>query len=148
LSDEKEDEKPQPLARYEGPSRAAPYPLSRMAPAFDLVDVAKEIQRADEMLATVTGGKLSVIAEQIRSLQAQAKELLEKTKRDLELHRARCHFEKKPGQVYHLYRELDSEQLFFSLLGPKEWSLPQRHTFVGSYRLEMDQSFTPIDEGG
>jgi len=144
VSDEPNDKK-QPLARYEGPSRAAPYPLSRMAPAFDLVDTAREIQRADETLATMTGGKLSLIAEQIRHLQVQAKELLEKARRDLELHRARCHFEKKPGDVYHLYREDDSGVLFFSLLGPREWSLPQRHTFVGSYRLEMDQSFSPVE---
>jgi hypothetical protein len=60
---------PAPLVvgRWQGPTNAAPYPLSRMAPAFGLVDVAAEIERADAMLATVTHGKLELIAAQIRS---------------------------------------------------------------------------------
>ena len=75
--------------RYDGPSHAAPYGLSRMAPAYDLVDVAAQIQKADETLATMTGGKLAVIAEQIAKLQEQARHLLERARRDAELHRAR-----------------------------------------------------------
>ena len=36
--------------RYAGPSHAAPYALSRLAPPFDLVDLAREIERADTTL--------------------------------------------------------------------------------------------------
>ena len=146
-SREPEREKdPAPLVRgrYEGASRAAPYPLSRMAPAFDLIDVAAEIQRADSMLATVTGGKLEVIAEQIRKLQDKARELLEQARRDAELHRAKCSFEKRIGGVYHLYREADG-QLWFSLIAPDEWVTPQDHAFEGSWRLEPDMSFARLD---
>src|SRR4051794_38455197 len=78
--------------RYEGPARAAPYPLSRMAPAYDLVNVAAQIQAADQTLASMTGGKLGLIAEQIGRLQEQARSLLEKARRDAELHRAQCSF--------------------------------------------------------
>lgn len=130
--------------RYDGPSHAAPYGLSRMAPAYDLVDVAAQIQRADETLATMTGGKLAVIAEQIGRLQEQARVLLERARRDADLHRARCAFEKKPGAVYHLYRKEDGT-LWFSLLGPDEWMRPLRGPFEGSYRLELDMSFTRLD---
>lgn len=130
---------------HEGPARAAPYPLSRMAPPHDLVDVAREIQRADAVLGTVTGTKLKVIADQIRALQEQAREVLTRARRDADLHRARCRFEKRAGQVYHLYRRDDGE-LWFSLLAPEEWSLPQPQTFVGSYRLEVDMSWTPVAE--
>jgi hypothetical protein len=130
--------------RYAGPSHAAPYGLSRLAPAYDLVDVAAQIQKADETLATMTGGKLAVIAEQIGRLQEQARVLLERARRDAELHRARCNFEKKPGGVYHLYRKEDGT-LWFSLLGPEEWMRAQPHTFEGSYRLELDMSFTRVD---
>ena len=133
--------------RYEGPSHAAPYPLSRMAPTYDLVDVAKEIQRADETLATMTGGKLGIIAAQIQRLQEEARLLLEKAQRDAELHRAQCRFEKKPGGVYHLYRRDDGTR-WFSLLAPDEWSTPRRQTFEGSYRLELDMSFTRVDRDG
>lgn len=137
MSDEKK-------ARYEGPAHAAPYGLSRLAPSYDLVDVAAQIQKADETLATMAGGKLAVIAEQIQKLQEQARALLERARRDAELHRARCRFEKKPGGVYHLYRKQDGE-LWFSLLAPDEWTRPQPQTFEGSYRLELDMSFTRID---
>jgi hypothetical protein len=133
--------------RYEGPARAAPYALSRMAPAFDLVSAAEEIQRADETLATMTGGKLAVIADQIRHLKEKAHALLERARRDAELHRARCNFEKKPGGIYHLYRRHDGVR-WFSLLAPTEWSRPQPQTFEGTYRLEADMSFTRTDEPG
>ncbi len=135
-----------PLGRYQGPARAAPYPLSRMTPAFDLVDVAAEIQRADTMLATVTGGKLEVIAEQIRVLQDKARALLDAARRDAELHRIKCSFEKRIGGVYHLYREEDGTE-WFSLIAPDEWRTKQTHTFLGTYRLEIDMGFSRIDGG-
>jgi hypothetical protein len=116
-----------------------------MAPAFDLVDVAKEIQRADEMLANVTSGKLVTIAEQMRALKGQAEKILERARRDAELHRAKCNFEKTPGMVLHLY-ERDTGELYFSLLAPHEWSLQHPQTFKGSYRLEADMSFSRVDE--
>lgn len=130
--------------RYDGPARAAPYPLSRMAPAYDLVNVAAQIQAADQTLATMTGGKLGLIAEQIAKLQEQARALLEKARRDAELHRAQCSFEKKAGGEYHLYRKTTGE-LWFSRLAPDEWVNPQPQTFEGTYRLELDMSFTRID---
>lgn len=143
----KELEAPPPLpdpGRYDGPARAAPYALTRTAPAYSLVDVAAEVEKADAMLATVIGGKLGVIAEQIRGLQEKARTLLERAKRDAELHRARCSFEKKAGGVYHLYRKTTGE-LWFSLMAPEEWSRPQPQTFEGTYRLEADMGFTRLD---
>jgi hypothetical protein len=147
MSDDDKGPREAPLVhgRYQGPARAAPYGLSRMAPAYDLVDVAAEIQRADSMLATVTGGKLDVIAEQIRALQDKARTLLEQARRDAELHRIKCSFEKRIGGVYHLYTEADGTT-WFSLIGPGEWRTKQTHTFEGSYRLEMDMSFKRIDQ--
>ena len=145
---------PKPLAhppklpdpgRYDGAARAAPYALSRMAPSYALVDVAAEIEKADSMLATVTGGKLGVIADQIRHLQEQARTMLERARRDAELHRARCRFEKKAGGIYHLYRMNADDTLWFSLMAPEEWLRPQPQTFEGSYRLESDMSFTRLD---
>ena len=153
MSDERDDA-PKPMAieprredpgYYQGASRAAPYALSRMAPSFDLVNAAEEIQKADSMLATVTGGKLSAIAEQMRALREQAARLLERASRDAELHRAKCSFDKKPGGIYHLYRRDDGGELWFSLMGPAEWSRPQPQTFEGTYRLEIDMSYTRLD---
>jgi hypothetical protein len=154
VKDDDENDKPRTLAHppklpdpgyYDGPARAAPYALSRMAPSFSLVDVAAEIEQADAMLATTTGGKLGVIAEQIRRLQEQARVMLERAQRDADLHRARCSFQKKPGGVYHLYRMEADGQRWFSLLAPEEWLRPQPQTYEGSYRLEADMGFTRVD---
>jgi hypothetical protein len=131
------------LGRYEGPSASAPYPLSRMAPSYDLVNAAEEIQKADAMLATMTGGKLEIIADQIRKLKAQAEAILEKARLDAELHRVRCNFEKRVGQVYHLYRRPDGE-LWFSLIAPNEWVTKKDHTFEGSFRLDADMGFSRV----
>lgn len=131
--------------RYDGPARAAPYPMSRMAPAFDLVNVAAAIQAADQTLATMTSGKLGLIADQIKRLQSEALAILEKAKRDAELHRVSCAFVKQPGGSYHLYRRADGV-LWFSRLAPEEWVTPQAQTYEGTYVLELDQSFTRIDE--
>jgi len=144
MSDDNDDSRPAPVpGRYEGPANAAPYPLSRMAPSFSLVDVAATIQAADQTLATMTGGKLELIAQQIQALQAEARNILEKAKRDAELHRVSCAFVKKPGGIYHLYKRADGV-LWFSRLAPEEWITPQAQTFEGTYQLELDQSYTRL----
>ena len=127
------------------PAHAAEYPQSRLAPRFDLVSMAHEIQSADAMLAAVAGAELEVIADQIRALRARAQEVLERARRDAALHRARCRFRKQPGRVYHLYREPNG-QLYFSLLSPDDWRGAPPHAFEGSYRLELDLGWTPAAE--
>lgn len=131
--------------RHEGPQRASPYPISRLAPVHDLVDVAREIQDADRMLGTVTGGKLQLLAKQIRALQEEARSLIEHARRDAELHRAACQFKRRPGHVYHLYRRPD-ETLYFSMLSPDDWRGSPPHGFEGSYRLEPDMSWTKAED--
>jgi len=124
---------------------ASPYPLSRLAPRFDLVSMAEEIQAADSMLAAVAGAELESIAEQIRALRMRAGQVLERARRDAALHRARCRFRKQPGRIYHLYRE-PSGQPYFSLLSPDDWQGRPPHPYEGSYRLELDLSWTPAPE--
>lgn len=97
------------------------------------------------MIGTAAHSKLRVIAEQIRALQERAREVLDEAKRDLDLHRARCAFPRRPGQVYHLYAKSDDD-LYWSMVSPDEWGGAPPHRFVGSYRLGIDQSWTPIDE--
>lgn len=128
----------------DAPRAAAPYPLSRLSAPHDLVDMAREIQTADQMLGVVAGGKLEAIARQIRALQEQAAAVLSAARRDAELHRAVCSFKKIPGHVYHLYRRPSGER-YFSLLSPEDWGTPP-HAYEGSYRLEADLRFTKADE--
>lgn len=131
--------------RHEGPARSSPYPISRLAPVHDLVDVAREIQEADRVLGTVTGGKLQLLARQIRALQEQARALMEQAHRDAELHRATCNFKRRPGHTYHFYRRPEGK-LYVSLLSPDDWRGHPPHEFVGSYRLEQDMSWTPEEQ--
>lgn len=135
-----EDPPKAPLA-----TRGAPYPMSRLSPRFELVDIAAEIARADETLSLVASGKLAVIRQQIAALQDEARAILEEAKAAADLHRARCNFRKVPGRIYHLYR-LASGELYFSMLSPDEWDGAPPHPFEGSYRLEADQTFTRVGD--
>jgi hypothetical protein len=130
---------------HEGPDHASPYPVSRLAPAVDLVDMAAEIAQADQMLGVQLEGKLGLIAEQIRTLQEQARDLLAKAKRDQELHRSRCTFKRIPGKTYYLYRDR-SGALLFSMLSPQEWGASLPYDFKGAYRLEPDRSWSPVEQ--
>ena len=137
-----EKRKNPPKSKHEGSERSSPYPISRLAPSFELVDLASEIAQADRMVGNVAGGKLEIIARQIRALQKEAQELLVRTRENLDLHRADCHFPKRIGQIYHLYRK-ESGVLYWSMLSPDDWGTAAPHDFEGSYRLEADQSWTP-----
>lgn len=125
-------------------SKALPYPASRLAPRFDLVNLAEEIERADATISLVANSKLEAIAAQMRALREQARDVLEEARRASELHRARCNFPKRPGSIYHLYRREDGDR-YFSMLSPADWSGHPPHEYEGSYRLELDMSWTEVD---
>jgi len=138
-----------PERKYEGvnvvgPARSSPYPIQRLAAPIALVDTARAIERASTTLAGHTNAKLSVIADQIRHLQAEAQRILNKAESDLQLHRAECRFNRIIGKTYSLYRHARGH-LFFSMLSPDERGNASEHQFVGSYRLEADQSWTRVD---
>lgn len=123
----------------------SPYPVSRLAPPVDLVDAAREIQKADDTIKNHVGSKLHVIAQQMRALQAQAERVMEDAHRDAQLHRAKCQFKKRPGHIYHLY-EKPCGTLYFSMLTPADWNGNPPHEPMGSYRLEADMSWTPTEK--
>lgn len=130
--------------RHTGPASTSPYPMSRLSAPHDLVDTAREIQKADAVLGAVTGEKLRIIADQIRALQDQAQVILAEAQRSADLNRAECRFQKRVGTVYHLYRD-GSSRLYFSMLSPEDWKGRAPHAYEGSYRLEADMSWTPAD---
>ncbi|XP_058819161.1 uncharacterized protein C1orf50 homolog isoform X2 [Topomyia yanbarensis] len=114
--------------------------------ADDIVELAREIQAADIQVNNNACSKLLVIAEQVKFLQEQARKILTETQAAQDLHHAACNFKKIPGHIYHLYQR-ESGQTYFSMLSPEEWGADEcRHTFVGSYRLEHDQSWTAIEK--
>ena len=144
MADDNHQKKEGPLL-HRGPDHQAPYPVSRLAPAIDLVDVARQIEQADQMIGTRVNAKLRVIADQIKALQEEARAVLAEAQRDQDLHRARITFNRRPGHIYHLYRKEDGS-LYFSMLSPEDWQDRPPHPFVGSFRLEADLSWTPLEE--
>jgi len=131
--------------RHGGEAQSAPYPLSRLAAQIDLVDVARELERADAAVNLRVSAKLEVIAEQIRALQTEARRVLESAQRDQALHRAQCNFRRIPGHVYYLYRRPEGAT-YFSMLAPEDWRGQPPHAFLGAYRLEADMSWVPADQ--
>jgi hypothetical protein len=135
------------LGKFSGPAHTgaphqSPYPQSRLAPAIELVDLAREISRADRQLAQRAGGQLQLIVEQIKALQAQARRILEDTRRDQDLHRVPCNFQRRPGQTYYLYEAAQGRR-YFSLLSPGDWRGRPPHMFIGAYILQNDLSWIP-----
>ncbi len=125
--------------------RAVPYPTSRLAARIDLIDMAQEIEKADQALGLVVGAKLEVIRNQMRALQEEARLLLEEAQVSARLQRAKCNFRKIPGKVYHLYRRPDGE-LYFSMISPGEWGKAPPHAFEGSYKVDFDLSLRPLSD--
>nr|XP_047910955.1 uncharacterized protein C1orf50 homolog [Anser cygnoides] len=107
-------------------------------------DQPRSSLQAGDFVRANACNRLTVIAEQIRYLQEQARKVLEEANRDADLHHVACNFVKKPGNVYYLYRR-EGGQRYFSLLSPKEWGTSP-HEFLGAYKLQHDMSWTPSED--
>tara|TARA_Y100001935_G_C17311760_1_gene517116 strand:- start:5850 stop:6353 length:504 start_codon:yes stop_codon:yes gene_type:complete len=129
---------------HKGDKRSAPYPTSRLAPPVTLTELAKELELADLVVSSKVNAQLTQIADQIRYLKKQARDILEDAHEDMSLHRAKCNFKKIPGKIYHLYRD-SKNNLYFSMLSPSDWKGNPPHQFINSYNLESDLSWVPID---
>ena len=132
------------LIQHRGDARSSPYPVSRLAPAFHAPELAEEVARAEVMLNARTAAKLRVIADQIKTLQAEARKVLSEARDEQALTHAQCAFKRIPGKTYHLYRKPDGTS-FFSMLSPSDWRGQPPHDYAGSYRLEGDYSWTPTE---
>merc|ERR1711915_101755 len=110
---------------------------------FDLVELAEQVEKADQFTRATAGSKLTVIAEQVRFLQEQARKVLEDARLNALLHQTSCNFKKIPGKTYYVYKQRKNpDQEFISMISPAEWgsSSPE---FVAAYRLDNDMSWTP-----
>lgn len=130
---------------FRGADHASPYPVSRLGAPVSLVDSAKIIEAASSKVALRTNAQLEVIVEQIRNLQARAREIVEQATRDVDLIHAECRFQRVAGRVYHLYERADGHR-YFSMLSPDEFGGAVPSGFVASYRYEHDESWTRLDE--
>jgi len=113
---------------------------------FDLVELAAQVQKADQFTRAVAGSKLTVIAEQVRFLQEQAKKVLEEARLSALIHKTACNFKKVPGKKYYVYKQRKNpEDEMISMISPEEWG-PGGPEYVAGYRLEFDMSWTPLED--
>merc|ERR1711936_224101 len=113
---------------------------------FDLVELAEVVQKADQFTRATAGSKLTVIAEQVRFLQEQARKVLEDARLNALLHKTACNFKKVPGKTYYVYKQrANPDEEMLSMISPEEWG-PGGPEFVGGYRLEFDMSWTELKD--
>ncbi|KAJ3602577.1 hypothetical protein NHX12_030329 [Muraenolepis orangiensis] len=120
----------------------SPYQTNRLGDSMDLVSLATQ---GDDFIKANACNRLTVIADQIRYLQEQARKVLEDAKMDADLHHAACNIVKKPGNLYYLYQR-PSGQKYFSIISPQEWGASCPHQFIAGYKLQHDMSWTPLDQ--
>ncbi|XP_047416628.1 uncharacterized protein C1orf50 homolog [Sciurus carolinensis] len=121
------------------------YRTHRVEDPLDLLALAEQVQKADELIRANATNKLTVIAKQIQHLQEQARKVLEDAHRDADLLRVACNMVKKPGNIYYLYKRENGQQ-YFSIISPKEWGIGCPHDFLGAYKLQHDLSWTPYED--
>merc|ERR1711988_1405837 len=112
----------------------------------DLVELAAQVEKADQFTRATAGSKLQVIAEQVRFLQEQARKVLEEARLNALLHKTSCNFKKIPGKTYYVYKQKKNpDEEFLSMISPEEWgsACPE---YVGGYRLEFDMSWTELQD--
>ncbi|XP_003976215.2 uncharacterized protein C1orf50 homolog [Takifugu rubripes] len=121
------------------------YQTNRAGDPLDLVALASQVQKGDDFIKANACNKLTVIADQIRYLQEQARKVLQDAKRDADLHHAACNIVKKAGNIYYLYQR-PSGQKYFSIISPKEWGPSCPHPFINAFKLQHDMSWTPLEQ--
>merc|ERR1712051_635602 len=113
---------------------------------FALVELAEQVQKADQFTRATAGSKLTVIAEQVRFLQEQARKVLEEAGLNALLHKTNCNFKKIPGKTYYIYKQKKNpDEEFMSMISPEEWG-EAGPEFVGGYKLEYDMSWTELQD--
>jgi hypothetical protein len=121
------------------------YPISRISAKFEPVNQLEVYKEAEKFLSLVEKAKLTVIVDQIKNLQKEARKIIMESQKNFDLHRASCQFIKRPGHTYYLY-DRGQNDTYFSLISPQEWGENCPHKYVGSYRLEDDYSWSSVDE--
>jgi hypothetical protein len=108
---------------------------------IDFMELTEGVSNVSTAMQSNTRNKLEIIGRQMKNLQELMTEVFEETKLSVELHKVACNFVKKAGHIYHLYQR-PSGQKYFGMLSPEEWQISP-HDYLGSYRLEVDLSWTP-----
>ncbi|MBN2544918.1 MAG: DUF2452 domain-containing protein [Spirochaetes bacterium] len=119
------------------------YPSRTLDPPISLIDLAKEIERSEEIIKININGKLDLILKEINRLKEEAKKIIEQTYKDLELHKVKCNFQKIPGEIIYLYKKTN-EEFYFSRLSFSDWKNNPPDEFIDAYIYKSDRTFEKI----
>lgn len=100
--------------------------------------------QADQFTRATASSKLSVIAEQVRFLQEQARKVLEEANLNKELHHIACNFKKIPGKVYYVYKKPGPQgSKYISMISPDvSWDDTQYELYSEKNAAEISLYFT------
>lgn len=87
-------------------------------------------------------GKLKTLFRQLQFIKNEINEVLQESIISSELDKIKCSFKKIPGNHYYLYKNIKNE-LFFSIISPKEWNKYQ--DYLGEYLYDFDLTFNKIE---
>lgn len=87
----------------------------------------------------VNYSKVNLLIEQMCFLKKQLENTIHEGLLNTNLHNVECKFEKKSGQIYHLYK--NNENYYFSILSTNDWNNNPPHVFISSYLYDHDKCF-------
>ena len=82
--------------------------------------------------------KLKVLFKQMENIKKEIEEVIKESIETENLENIKCNFKKIPGKNYFLYQNQKNE-LFFSMLSPKEWD--SNNLFINEYFYDYDHTF-------
>lgn len=130
---------------HKGSSSSSPYGISRLSPAIVLANEDEQITIAGNAIVQSSNAKLDMIIKQIEFLKNQAEKVISDARHNVMLHQAKCSFDRKPGQTYHLYKKNDGT-MQWSILSFEDWMGSPPWEYVGSYQLMGDQTWRDISD--
>ena len=85
--------------------------------------------------------KLKVLFKQMENIKREIEEVVKESIATENLEKIKCNFKKIPGKNYFLYQKPNNE-LFFSMLSPKEWD--SNNNFIDEYFYDYDHTFQKV----
>lgn len=132
-------------SKHEGPPQATPYPQSRLSPPITPHSLSTVAETSISTVKMSLEGKLKIVTDQIKHLQKLGENLIMEAQSNIEMHNIPCSIAKKPGDVLHLYTREDGSQ-FLSIISPGEWGGMFTLSYLGTFKLEHDMSWTRLTD--
>ena len=89
-------------------------------------------------------GKLKTLLRQMAFIKNEINEIVNESIESEELDNVDCKFNKIPGKHYHLYRKIENNKLFFSMLEPEIWDYCKNNEYVGKYLFDYDLTLNRV----